>query len=173
LFESASSWMLCSIHHQLSQSTTRNQKDIILHHFRKECNCNTNFPEHDTKPKRHYPASFPERMQLQNQVFQSTTRNQKDIILHHFRKECNYTTNFSRARHETKKTLSCIISGKNAIAPPTFPEYDTKPKRHYPASFPERMQLQHQLSRARHETKNTLCSIRVCLNLHLPGCYVQ
>ena len=75
------------LHHQLSQSTTRNQKDIILHHFRKECNC--------------------------TQLFQSTTRNQKDIILHHFRQECNCTTNFARVRHETKKTLSCIISETN------------------------------------------------------------
>jgi hypothetical protein len=100
---------------------------------------------YDTKPKRHYPASFPERMQLHQQLIQSTTRNQNHTILHHFRRECNCTNNFSRVRHETKKTLSCIISGNNAIAPTTFPEYDTKPKRHYPASFPERMQLQHQL----------------------------
>ena len=71
------------------------------------------FPECDTKPKRHKPASVPKRMQLHHQLFQSTTRNQKDIILHHFRKECNCTTNFSRLRHETKKTLSCIISEKN------------------------------------------------------------
>ena len=109
------------LHQQIFQSTTRNQKDTILHHFRKECNCTNNFPDYDTKPKRHYPPSFPETMQLHQQLFQSTTRNQKDTILHHFRKECNCNTNCSRVQHETKKTLSCIISGKNAIAPTTFP----------------------------------------------------
>ena len=151
LFESASSWMLCSIHHQLSQSTTRNQKDIILYHFRKECNCNTNFPEHDTKPKRHYPASFPERMQLQHQLFQSTTRNQKDIILNHFRKEW---------------MLCSIRVCLNLRLPGCYVQF---------AFVRICIFLDVMFNSRLFESASSwmLCSMSVCLNLHLPGCYVQ
>jgi hypothetical protein len=144
------------LQHQLSRTRHETKKTLSCIISGKNAIATPSFPEYDTKPKRHYPASFPKRMQLHNQLFQSTTRNQKDIILHHFRQECNCTTNFPRVRHETKKTLSCIISGKNAIATPTFqsatrnqkdiilhhfrkecncntnfPERDTKPKTHY------------------------------------------
>ena len=108
----------------------------------------TNFPRVRHETKKTLSCIISGKNAIATPTFQNTTRNQKDIILHHFRKECNCKTKFSRVRHETKKTLSCIISEKNAITQPTFPEHDTKPKRHYPASFPARMQLHHQLSQS-------------------------